>query len=36
LTREERAYLEVRMRAIFESGAQLGAARIAYLTAKRP
>ncbi|MCP3714590.1 class I SAM-dependent methyltransferase [Paraburkholderia sp. CNPSo 3281] len=35
-TRDERAYLEVRMRAIFESGAQLGAERIAYLTAKRP
>jgi len=35
-TREERTYLEVRMRAIFESGQQLGAERIAYLTAKRP
>ncbi|CAM2138832.1 MULTISPECIES: class I SAM-dependent methyltransferase [Paraburkholderia] len=34
-TRDERAYLEVRMRAIFESGKQLGAERIAYLTAKR-
>jgi ubiquinone/menaquinone biosynthesis C-methylase UbiE len=35
-THEERMYLEVRMRAIFESGQQLGAERIAYLTAKRP
>ena len=35
-TRDERAYLEVRMRAIFESGTQLGAERVAYLTAKRP
>ncbi|WP_176929104.1 class I SAM-dependent methyltransferase [Paraburkholderia lycopersici] len=35
-TRDERRYLEVRMRAIFESGNQLGAERIAYLTAKRP
>ncbi|MEM5318454.1 methyltransferase domain-containing protein [Paraburkholderia sp. JHI869] len=35
-TRDERAYLEVRMRAIFESGTQLGAERIAYLTAKKP
>ncbi|HKT91935.1 MAG TPA: methyltransferase domain-containing protein [Paraburkholderia sp.] len=35
-TRDERMYLEVRMRAIFESGTQLGAERIAYLTAKKP
>ncbi|WP_310631600.1 methyltransferase domain-containing protein [Paraburkholderia sp.] len=35
-TQSEREYLEVRMRAIFESGKQLGAERIAYLTAKRP
>ncbi|MBC8746600.1 arsenite methyltransferase [Paraburkholderia sp. WC7.3g] len=35
-TRDEREYLEGRMRAIFESGKQLGAARIAYLTAKKP
>ncbi|WP_233800864.1 class I SAM-dependent methyltransferase [Paraburkholderia sp. HP33-1] len=35
-TREERGFLEGRMRAIFESGKQLGATRIAYLTAKRP
>ncbi|WP_321914925.1 class I SAM-dependent methyltransferase [Paraburkholderia sp. J11-2] len=35
-TGDERMYLEARMRAIFESGAQLGAERIAYLTAKKP
>ncbi|WP_395065189.1 class I SAM-dependent methyltransferase [Paraburkholderia silvatlantica] len=35
-THDERTYLEVRMRAIFESGKQFGAERIAYLTAKRP
>jgi ubiquinone/menaquinone biosynthesis C-methylase UbiE len=35
-TPEERGYLEARMREIFESGKQLGAARIAYLTAKKP
>lgn len=34
-THDERNYLEVRMRAIFESGKQLGASRIAYLTAKK-
>lgn len=33
--RDERNYLEVRMRAIFESGKQLGASRIAYLTAEK-
>ncbi|WP_168991493.1 class I SAM-dependent methyltransferase [Paraburkholderia sp. UYCP14C] len=35
-TRDEREYLEGRMRAIFESGKQFDASRIAYLTAKRP
>ncbi|WP_146242745.1 hypothetical protein [Paraburkholderia silvatlantica] len=35
-THDERTYLEVRMRAIFESGKQFGAERIAYLVAKRP
>jgi ubiquinone/menaquinone biosynthesis C-methylase UbiE len=35
-TRGERDYLESRMRALFESGKQLGAARVAYLTAERP
>ncbi|HTI19217.1 MAG TPA: methyltransferase domain-containing protein [Trinickia sp.] len=35
-TREERAYLECRMRELFESGKQLGAARVAFLTAKKP
>ncbi|WP_281177034.1 class I SAM-dependent methyltransferase [Paraburkholderia bannensis] len=35
-TRDERNYLEIRMRAIFESGKQMGAARIAYLTARKP
>lgn len=35
-THDERSYLEVRMRAIFESGKQLGASRIAYLSAQKP
>ena len=35
-TRDERLYLEGRMRAIFESDKQMGAARIAYLTARKP
>lgn len=35
-THEERNYLESRMRATFESGKQLGALRIAYLTAQKP
>jgi hypothetical protein len=35
-TPEERQFLEVRMRAIFESGTQPGASRIAYVTAKKP
>nr|WP_322047785.1 methyltransferase domain-containing protein [Paraburkholderia sp. J67] len=35
-TREERDYLEVRMRAMFESGKQPGASRIAWLTARKP
>ena len=34
-THEEREFLEIRMRAIFESGKQPGASRIAYLTAKK-